>query len=85
MLLGIWAADQSSLDGAAPGTAWSSLEDTANRIPIESGVGWAALGAGVACGALGAVLLATSGGNSGSTDSTTFTLSPLGVRVDGRF
>lgn len=85
VLLGLAAADQSSLDGAPAGTAWSSLEGTASRIPVESGVGWAALGVGVACAALGGVLLGTSGSGSRTPDTVAVSLVPLGVRVEGSF
>lgn len=76
--------DQQAVDGAAPGTAWSSVSDAAERVPVLSAVGWIALGVGAAAATAGIVVLATNGGAGGAPEVRA-SVGLGGLRVEGRF
>lgn len=63
VLLGVGAADISTVQSAIPGTPWSTLSGAYGRAPIETGVGAAVLALGAAA-ALGGLIwgIAASGG-----------------------
>ncbi|MCB9595598.1 MAG: hypothetical protein H6719_22950 [Sandaracinaceae bacterium] len=63
ILLGVGAADASAVQGAAPGTEWSTLEAQYDRAPALMGAGGAMLGVGAVSAIVGVVLALAGGGD----------------------
>lgn len=83
VLVGVAFADIGNVEGAT-GVPYSTVRDANERAPIESGVGWAALGVGVAAAAVGLVLAVTSGSMPADARAS-LRVGPAGLVLEGCF
>lgn len=88
ILLGVGYADIASVENALPRTPWPSVSGAYSRAPIETGVGGAALGVGLAVGLVGVIwgAVASGGSSEGSRPPEHMVrVRPWGLGVEGSF
>jgi len=83
VLVGLAAADVSSVESAERGTSWSGVSDAYERSEPISVAGFVLLGVGVAAAALGVVL--TVSGDNGSGESAQLRVGPGSLSLEGTF
>jgi len=84
VLVGVGYGDIGSVQNAADGTRYASVRDADQQAPILTGVGFAAIGVGLATAAVGVVLFATAGGG-GHEAQATLRIVPNGLELRGVF
>jgi hypothetical protein len=88
ILLGVGYADIASVENAIPYTPWPSVSGAYSRAPIETGVGAAALGVGLATGLVGVIwgaVASGSGESSSHAPERMVRVRPWGLGVEGSF
>ncbi len=84
VLMGVGAADASTVTGAADGARWADLQGPAGAANTEFGVGLTLLAVGVVAMGVGLVW-AVAGGGGSSDASASLRLGPGGIALEGSF
>lgn len=84
VLVGVAFSDIDQVQNAPPNSDFSAVRGAYEQAPILSGIGWAALGVGVAM-AVGGIVWDVVGSSSGSGSHAELRLTPTGLSLTGAF